>query len=159
MSLELRGRAGLLAVPILLIPSVAVGAYLYYRERLPEFCEENAAAIFMLVGGAVAGLLFAAAFLRARRAELSGGRLRYRSWLSRREMPVALMRSADFEVEHDADGPDSTYLVITAHDGMRLRFNLHWWDNQALRRLAAQLRAENPGLRLSPGVERFVARG
>lgn len=160
-TLVVRGLAGYLVVPIVAIPALAVGAFGYYRDHLPEFCIENAEKVIGIALALTAVLVVAALFLRARRLEVRGGQLRYRSWLTDRTLPAASISAVTFETEVSG-GPDNAnvqhYLSLWSGERVVLKFNSVLWRRAELARLLRWLNDTVPGIRLDLAVERYMRR-
>ncbi len=160
-SFVIRGKSGHLIVPILAIPTLVILAFGYYREHLPEFCLENAEKVMGVAGLFTLLLILAAMFLKNRRVEVQGDRLRYRSWWSDRTIQSHTVTAVSFETEttEDDDGSHTEhYLSLWREKEPVLRFNTRLWASSDLIQVLNWLKKNNPAIRLDLAVERYLAR-
>lgn len=151
-----QGRSGYLIVPVVLVPMCAVGAPLYYKDTLPEFCVENAVKVLLAAAGFEAVLLATAAFLAGRRMVLHGATLSLHSWFSCREIAVAAISELTLQTEHSVDSASIDYLVFWGASGQLLRINPVYWDREALSAFVDQVGRINPQIRVARDVWRYL---
>lgn len=157
-----QGHSGYLFVPALFIPLATYVAFAHYRDSLPEFCIENAEKVIGLAALVTLALAAAALFLRSRRVELHGDRLRYRSWVTDRTVAVAEITAVTLETELSGGAESHMvehFLTLWSGDDARLRFNIARWPRDGLQDLLRALQARHPALRLDVAVERYISGG
>jgi hypothetical protein len=158
-ALVVRGTSGYLAVPIIAIPAIAIGAFTYFRSHLPEFCIQNAEKILLTSALLTLALVGVAWFRRTRRIEYLSGQLRYRSWITDKAVAAAQISAATFETEISGSGDQTTtehYLSLWSGNEAILRFNSQLWPRDGMAALLRSLREQNPKLRLDRDVEQYA---
>ncbi|MBW3600328.1 MAG: hypothetical protein KY475_24050 [Planctomycetes bacterium] len=156
-SVIVQGRAGYLLVPIVVIAACAIGAPLYYKDSLPDFCIENAVKVLATAAAVEAALLVSAAFLAGRRIILQGPKLYYRSWLARREIDVSEISDLSLETDHSVDSASTSYIVLWSAGGPLLRLNPLLWDRPALAVLLQKISERNPRIQVAREVRPYVS--
>lgn len=158
--LVVKGTSGHLAVPIVAIPAIAVGAFTYYRDHLPDFCVQNAEKI-LLTSALLALVLVGVAWFRTtRRVEYASGQIRYRSWITQKTVAATTVNAVTFETELSGSNDQVTmerYLTLWSGDETVLRFNSQLWPRDGMAALLRALRERNPTLRLDRAVEQYAA--
>lgn len=157
--LVVKGKSGHLAVPILAISAITVGAFTYFRNHLPEFCIQNAEKILLTSILLTLILVAVAWFRRTRRVEYVSGHLRYRSWITDKTMAATAITAATFETELSGGGEQTTtehYLSLWSGDEAVLRFNTQLWPHDGMVALLRALREHNPMMRLDRDVEQYA---
>lgn len=157
--LIVRGTSGHLIVPIVAVPAIAVGAFTYFRDSLPEFCIENAGKILGTAALLTLVLAGVAWFRRTRRVEYAAGQLRYHSWLTDRAVPATAISAATFETELSGSGDQTTtehYLSLWSGNVAALRFHTQLWPRDGMAALLRALREHHPALRLDRDVEEYA---
>lgn len=154
-----RGHSGYLIVPIVLVPALTAAAFTYFRDRLPEFCVENAAAVFAIVGALTLALAGVALFQRARRVELRAGRLSYHSWLGDRTIATDAITAATLETEVSGGAEHTlteSYLTLWSGGEIVARFSPQRWPEAGLRSLVVALQRARPSMQIDRAVLRSI---
>lgn len=158
-ALVVRGTSGHLAVPIIAIPAIAIGAFTYFRSHLPEFCIRNAEAILLSTALLTLALAGVAWFRRTRRVECLSGQLRYRSWITDKAVAATRIDAATLETEVWGNGDQISseqYLSLWSGNEAVFRFNSQLWPRDGMATLLRYLRERNPKLRLDRDVEQYA---
>lgn len=157
--LVVEGRATYLLVAMAVIALCAVGAPLYYRETLPDFCVENAYLVLLTTAAVELLLLTYAAFVAARRMLLEGSTLSYVTWFTERHIPLHSLTEVVVRKEYEPDAAPTTYIVFRGAAGVLLRVNPMFWDRAAFAVLLDRICRLHPGLQVEGDVRTAVARG
>lgn len=145
--------------PIVAIPARALGAFVYFRDHLPEFCIQNAQKILITSALLTLALLGLAWFRATRRVEYVSGHLRYRSWVTDKTVAATTISAATLDTELSGKGNQTRtehYLSLRSGNDIVLRFNLQLWPRDGLAALLHALREHNPALRLDHAVEQYA---
>jgi hypothetical protein len=147
--LIVQGRTGHLLIPIVTIPCCAIGAALYYKDVLTDFCDQNAVKVIAAAVALDVLLLFWAMFLASRRMRILGQKLAFSSWFSDREIAIDEISDLTCQTDHSVDSASIDYVVLWGASGPLLRINPALWDRTALTALLRRLVELNAQIRVS----------
>lgn len=154
-----RGESGHLMVPIVAIPVITVGAFTYFRDRLPEFCLQNAEKVIAIAALFTLVLAVVAWFRKSRDVTYALGQLRYRSWLTQKAIAVSRISNITFETELAGSGDQTVtehYLSLWSGDDVLLRFNSQLWPQKGLAAIVRRIQREHPALRTDRAVDKYI---
>lgn len=158
-SLVVRGHAGYLIVPILLIPSIAFGMAVYFRGQQSPLPAANAEKIVATACALALILAIVALFLRSRWIELSGGQLHYHSWFTDRRFGTDLVTAISFESDLSGSGDQTlieNHIALWSGNDPLVRLNLQRWPRDGLRALLSAIKRSNPSIRIDRAVENHL---
>lgn len=154
------GHSGYLAVPIIAIPTITLGAFTHFRDTLPDFCLQNAEKVIAISTVLTLILAAVALFRRNRYVALRGELIEYGSWLTSKAVQASALSAVTFETEVAAGSDQTTvehFLSLWAGHELAMRFNTSLWPRSGLATLVYRISSLNPSIRLDRAVDQYVA--
>lgn len=158
--LTVTGHSGYLAVPIIAIPALTLGAFTHFRSTLPDFCLQNAEKVIAISASLTFILAAVALFRRNRHVSLRGGLVEYRSWVTSKSIQASALSAVTFETEVTASSDQTTvehFLSLWSGHDLAMRFNTSLWPRSGLATLITRVSSLNPSIRLDRAVDKYIA--